>query len=151
MSAETPINVVGGGAWGTALANAAAGAGHPVTLWLRDAQAAAALQAQRENPRYLPGVPLHPAIRATADADALAGARATLVVVPAQTMRGVLETLRGPLASAGPVILCAKGIERGSDSFMSAVAEQVLPPVCPWRSCPARASQPTSPAACPPP
>ncbi|MCO5575272.1 hypothetical protein L7F22_029072 [Adiantum nelumboides] len=55
-------------------------AGHPVTLWLRDAQAAAALQAQRENPRYLPGVPLHPAIRATADADALAGARATLVV-----------------------------------------------------------------------
>ena len=45
MSAETPINVVGGGAWGTALANAAAGAGHPVTLWLRDAGAAAALQA----------------------------------------------------------------------------------------------------------
>lgn len=131
MSAETPINVVGGGAWGTALANAAAGAGHPVTLWLRDAGAAAALQAQRENPRYLPGVPLHPAIRATGEAADLAGARATLLVVPAQTVRGVLESLRGPLATAGPVILCAKGIERGSDSFMSAVAEQVLPPGAP--------------------
>jgi glycerol-3-phosphate dehydrogenase (NAD(P)+) len=127
MSAEAPINVVGGGAWGTALANAAAGAGHPVTLWLRDPDAAAALEAVRENPRYLPGVPLHPAIRPTARAGTLAGARATLLVVPAQTVRGVLESLRAPLASAGPVILCAKGIERGSDSFMSAVAAQVLP------------------------
>jgi glycerol-3-phosphate dehydrogenase (NAD(P)+) len=131
MSAGTPINVVGGGAWGTALANAAAGAGHPVTLWLRDREAAAALQAGRENPRYLPGVPLHPAIRATARPERLAGARATLLVVPAQTVRGVLEALREPLATAGPVILCAKGIERGSDSFMSAVAEQVLPPGTP--------------------
>ena len=75
-------NVVGGGAWGTALANAAAGAGHPVTLWLRDATAAAALQADRENPRYLPGVPLHPGIAATADPHRLADARATLLVEP---------------------------------------------------------------------
>jgi glycerol-3-phosphate dehydrogenase (NAD(P)+) len=127
MNAETAINVVGGGAWGTALANAAAAAGHPVTLWLRDAQAAATLHSTRENPRYLPGVPLHPAIRVTAEAGRLAGARATLLVVPAQTVRGVLETLRDPLGAAGPVILCAKGIERGSDSFMSAVAAEVLP------------------------
>lgn len=131
MSAGASINVIGGGAWGTALANAAAGAGHPVTLWLRDGRAAATLQAERENPRYLPGVPLHPGIRATAEPERLAGARATLLVVPAQTVRGVLETLRAPLASAGPVILCAKGIERGSDSFMSAVAGEVLPPGTP--------------------
>lgn len=125
---SVPINVVGGGAWGTALANAAAGAGHDVTLWLRDAAAASTMQASRENPRYLPGVPLHPRIRATARSDALAGARASLLVVPAQTLRGVLESLAGILASAGPVILCAKGIERGSDSFLSSVAEAILPP-----------------------
>lgn len=128
---SAPINVVGGGAWGTALANAAASAGHDVTLWLRDAAAAATIRASRENPRYLPGVPLHPAIRATAVSADLADARATLLVVPAQTVRGVLEDLRGPLASAGPVILCAKGIERGSDSFLSAVAEAILPPQTP--------------------
>ncbi|TXN03968.1 NAD(P)-dependent glycerol-3-phosphate dehydrogenase [Methylobacterium sp. WL64] len=128
---SAPINVVGGGAWGTALANAAAAAGHPVSLWLRDPEAAARLQAARENPRYLPGVPLHDRIVVTGQSEQLAGARATLLVVPAQTVRGVLETLRGPLASAGPVILCAKGIERGSDSFLSAVAEGVLPPGTP--------------------
>ncbi|MCJ2123883.1 NAD(P)H-dependent glycerol-3-phosphate dehydrogenase [Methylobacterium sp. J-077] len=124
---SAPINVVGGGAWGTALANAAASAGHPVTLWLRDPEAAARLEAERENPRYLPGVPLHAQIHATARSETLAGARATLLVVPAQTVRGVLVSLRAPLASAGPVILCAKGIERGTDSFLSAVAEAVLP------------------------
>lgn len=128
---SAPINVVGGGAWGTALANAAAAAGHPVTLWLRDPEAAARLEAHRENPRYLPGVPLQAGIHATALSEGLAGARATLLVVPAQTVRGVLESLRAPLASAGPVILCAKGIERGSDSFLSAVAEAVLPPGTP--------------------
>jgi glycerol-3-phosphate dehydrogenase (NAD(P)+) len=128
---SAPINVVGGGAWGTALANAAAAAGHPVSLWLRDPEAAARLEAERENPRYLAGVPLHARIAATALSEKLAGARATLLVVPAQTVRGVLEALRDPLASAGPVILCAKGIERGTDSFLSAVAEQVLPPGTP--------------------
>ncbi|AYO82256.1 NAD(P)H-dependent glycerol-3-phosphate dehydrogenase [Methylobacterium brachiatum] len=128
---SAPINVVGGGAWGTALANAAAAAGHPVSLWLRDPEAAARLEVERENPRYLPGVPLHARIAATALPEQLAGARATLLVVPAQTVRGVLEALRDPLASAGPVILCAKGIERGTDSFLSAVAAQVLPPGTP--------------------
>ncbi|MDP4023434.1 NAD(P)H-dependent glycerol-3-phosphate dehydrogenase [Methylobacterium sp. NEAU 140] len=128
MSAH--VNVVGGGAWGTALANAAAAAGHPVTLWLRDPEAAARMQAARENPRYLPGVPLHAGVRATARAEDLAGARASLLVVPAQTVRGVLAAL-APLAAAGPVVLCAKGIERGSDSFMSEVAAEILPPGTP--------------------
>ena len=67
---------------------------------------------QRMNPRYLPGVPLHGNVRATARAEDLAGARASLLVVPAQTVRGVLAAL-SPLAAAGPGVLCAKGIERG--------------------------------------
>ena len=49
MSSE--VAVIGGGAWGTALANAAAAAGRPVTRWLRDGEAAAQLQASRENAR----------------------------------------------------------------------------------------------------
>ena len=59
------VAVIGGGAWGTALANAAAAAGHPVTLWLRDAEAAARMQASRTNARYLPGIGLHEGVRAT--------------------------------------------------------------------------------------
>ncbi|WP_132254607.1 NAD(P)H-dependent glycerol-3-phosphate dehydrogenase [Methylobacterium segetis] len=121
-----PIAVVGGGAWGTALANAAAAAGHPVTLWLRDAEAAARLQETRENARYLPGVPLHAGIAATDRPEALAGAAALLLVTPAQTMRGVLGQLGPHFAAGAPVVLCAKGIERGTDAFMSGVAGEVL-------------------------
>ena len=67
MSETATVGVVGGGSWGTALANAVA-ARHPVTLWLRDADHASRIEATRENTRYLPGVPLHPRVRATADA-----------------------------------------------------------------------------------
>ncbi|MEH3118937.1 MAG: NAD(P)-dependent glycerol-3-phosphate dehydrogenase [Methylorubrum populi] len=121
------VAVVGGGSWGTALANAAAAAGRPVTLWMRDPAAAARVERIRVNERYLPGVALHPNVRATAEAGALATASAVLLVVPAQTLRGVLAALAPALAPEATVVLCAKGIERGSDAFMSAVAAEILP------------------------
>ncbi|MCJ2083053.1 NAD(P)H-dependent glycerol-3-phosphate dehydrogenase [Methylobacterium sp. J-090] len=126
-----PIAVVGGGAWGTALANAAAVAGHPVILWLRDAGAAVRLEATRENARYLPGVPLHAAIRATADAGALREAATVLMVTPAQTLRAVLANLAPSWEAGTDIVLCAKGIERGSDAFMSAVAADIVGPGAP--------------------
>ncbi|KQP75051.1 glycerol-3-phosphate dehydrogenase [Methylobacterium sp. Leaf113] len=120
------VGVVGGGAWGTALANAAAAAGHSVTLWLRDAAMAARLEQARENARYLPGVPLHRRIVATSDAGALRAAGTVLMVTPAQTLRGVLTELGPAFAPGAAIVLCAKGIERGSDAFMSEVAVEVL-------------------------
>lgn len=126
-----PVAVVGGGAWGTALANAAAAAGRDVTLWLRDAAMAAALERTRENARYLPGIPLHPRIRATARSADLGSAGAVLLVTPAQTARDVLTRLAPALGAGATVVLCAKGIERTTGSFMSAVASAVLPPGTP--------------------
>ncbi len=130
MSESEAVAVVGGGSWGTALANAVA-VRRPVTLWLRDAAAAERIEAARENARYLPGVPLHPRIRATAEPAALRGAGAVLLVTPAQTARSVLGALGPDLPEGAPVVLCAKGIERGSDAFMSDVAAAVLPPGTP--------------------
>ncbi|MGU3359904.1 NAD(P)H-dependent glycerol-3-phosphate dehydrogenase [Methylobacterium sp. M6A4_1b] len=122
----TRIGVVGGGAWGTALANAAAAAGHDVTLWLRDPEAAARLEDTRENARYLPGVPLHARIAVTAGSSALAAAGTVLMVTPAQTLRGVLADLAPALGPEAAIVLCAKGIERGTDAFMSEVAAEQL-------------------------
>jgi glycerol-3-phosphate dehydrogenase (NAD(P)+) len=105
------IAVLGAGAWGTALAVQAARAGNAVALWARDAERAAAMAKARENATYLPGVPLSPAITVTADArEALAGALFTLLVVPAQHLRAVLATL----PETGPLVICAKGVERGT-------------------------------------
>ncbi|GJD49128.1 Glycerol-3-phosphate dehydrogenase [NAD(P)+] [Methylobacterium crusticola] len=128
MSAVGPLAVIGGGAWGTALANAAgAAAPRPVVLWMRDPEAAADMARTRENARHLPGVPLHPGIRPTAEAALLGAAEAVLVVTPAQTLRGVLAALRPHLRPGAPLVLCAKGIERGTDAFLTDVAAQAAP------------------------
>jgi len=119
------IAVLGAGAWGTALAIQAARAGNAVALWARDPARAAAIAATRENAAYLPGAPLPDAIEVTADAAAaLQGAALVLAVVPAQFLRPVLAALP---ASAAPILVCAKGVERGTLRLPLEVAEEVAP------------------------
>lgn len=122
MSFDT-IGVIGGGAWGTALAQVAAQAG-PVLLWALEEDVAAAINGGHENLVYLPGVPLSPAIRATGSLDDLAACDALLVVAPAQHLRAVLGGTRHPDV---PLILCAKGIEAKTGLLMSEVAAEVRP------------------------
>lgn len=122
------IAVLGAGAWGTALALAARRAGREVTLWARRSEFAAELAETGENRRYLPGVPLDPAIRTTASPEeAVAGAGAILLVVPAQSLRATAEGLRAVLPPDTPLVICAKGVEAASDKLMSDVLEETLP------------------------
>ena len=122
------LAIIGGGAWGTGLAAAAARAGAAVTLWARDPDVVAAINRDHQNPPFLPGIQLDPRIAATGDAAvALTGADAALIVVPAQFLRGVLAQL-APLLPAGlPLLLCAKGIETGSGKTMTEVAGDIAP------------------------
>lgn len=122
------LAVIGGGAWGTALASLAARAGAAVSLWARDPEIIAAINERHENPAFLPGIALDPRIAATGDAAAaIAGADAALLVVPAQFTRGVLAIF-APLLQAGlPLLLCAKGIETRSLMTMSELAAEILP------------------------
>lgn len=122
-----PIGIAGAGAWGTALANAAASAGNDVVLWMRSPEQAMALAATRTNERFLPGVPLHDRIRPTADLDELASARAVLLVTPAQTTREMAAALAAILRPEAPLVLCAKGIERQTNAFLCDVVESVRP------------------------
>ncbi len=122
------IAVLGGGAWGTALATTALRAGHGCTLWARDADTVAAINDRHENPRYLPGIALDPALAATAGLDAaLAGAACVLAVVPAQAMRGLLAELARRLDAEIPLVLCAKGIERDTGKLLSEIVAEILP------------------------
>ncbi len=121
MKSET-VGIIGGGAWGTALAQVAASGARDVLLWAHEADVVEAVNSRHENPLFLPGVPLSPRIRATGDMAELAGCAANLVVTPAQHMRAVL----GQLPQAGqPLLLCSKGIEAGSLKLLHEVAAQV--------------------------
>jgi glycerol-3-phosphate dehydrogenase (NAD(P)+) len=131
MSASAAIDrigIIGGGAWGTALALTARRAGRAVTLWAREAEVVAAINGQRVNPLFLPDVPLDPAIRATGElADAARAAQALLLVVPAQHLRATATALAPLLAPGVPVVICAKGIEEASGALLSEVAAACLP------------------------
>jgi glycerol-3-phosphate dehydrogenase (NAD(P)+) len=122
------IAVLGAGAWGSALANLAAQAGHSVTLWARDPAKAAAMQQSRENPR-LPGARLHERVEVTGSFADTASADAILLVVPAQALRSVASKLNK--LDGTPVIACAKGIERGSLKFMTEVIAEAAPDAAP--------------------
>jgi glycerol-3-phosphate dehydrogenase (NAD(P)+) len=120
----TCVGVVGAGAWGTALAQVAAAAGHDVRLWVHESDVVGAINDAHENPLFLPGVKLSPRVRATREIGDLGGCAAILVVTPAQHMRAVLARL--PRAGQ-PLLLCAKGIEAGSLMLLHEVAAQVQP------------------------
>jgi glycerol-3-phosphate dehydrogenase (NAD(P)+) len=122
------VAVIGGGAWGTALALVAARAGASVVLWARDPAIITAINERHENPVYLPGIALDPAIGATSELEAaLNHAEAALLVVPAQFMRGVLGRLQRLLPPGMPLLLCAKGIEIESLQTISELAQELVP------------------------
>jgi glycerol-3-phosphate dehydrogenase (NAD(P)+) len=119
--------IIGGGAWGAALAQVAARAGLDVVLWAREAEVVAAINAAHENRLFLPGVALDPAIRATEDLADLAGRHVIFAVAPAQHLRGVLQHCAQHFSAGTPVVLCAKGIEQGSLKLMTEVLAETLP------------------------
>ncbi|MGF1591769.1 MAG: NAD(P)H-dependent glycerol-3-phosphate dehydrogenase [Kiloniellaceae bacterium] len=121
------LGVVGAGAWGSALASLCSRAGREVVLWGRDRRLVEAVNARHENPGYLPGIALDPALRATTRPEDLAAAEACLLAVPAQALRPVAASLNETIGAAVPVVLCAKGIEAVSGLLMTEVAGEVLP------------------------
>ena len=118
------IGVIGGGAWGTALAQVSAAKGHETLLWAREPEVVAAVNETHENSLFLGGIPLSPFIRATGDLADLKSCDAWLVVTPAQHMRAVLE--QAPRCGR-PLVLCSKGIEERSGELLHQVARELCP------------------------
>ena len=127
MTGTQRIGIIGAGSWGTALAAAAQRAGRETLLWARNGALAADINQHDENKPYLPGIALHPAIRATGDLAEAAGCDAILMVVPAQHSRAVAAQLRPHLAAGCPVVTCSKGVEQSTLKLMTEVLAETLP------------------------
>jgi glycerol-3-phosphate dehydrogenase (NAD(P)+) len=118
------LGVIGGGAWGTALAQVAASGGEDTLLWALEPEVVASVNGRHENSAFLPDIPLSHAIRATSDLAELDACEAWLVVTPAQHMRAVLQ--RAPDCDR-PLVLCSKGIEEQSGAQHHHVAGECCP------------------------
>lgn len=120
------VAIVGAGAWGTALACAARRAGSVALLWAHEAETVAAIRERHENPVFLPGVTLDPAIAATRDLADLRGHDVVLLVAPSAHLESVSRALAPHLRADAVVCVCAKGIEAGSGRLMTEVASDAL-------------------------
>ncbi|HEX2020033.1 MAG TPA: NAD(P)H-dependent glycerol-3-phosphate dehydrogenase [Aurantimonas sp.] len=122
------VAVVGAGAWGTALASLYARAGHAVTILGRDPDTVRAIERDRSNPRYLPGLALPDGLRATLDKRAALGdAGIVLLVVPTQSLRTAIQGLKRHIRPDALTVLCSKGIEQDTGRFASDILAEELP------------------------
>jgi glycerol-3-phosphate dehydrogenase (NAD(P)+) len=119
-----PIGIIGGGAWGTALASVMALIHPQVLIWAREEDVVKAINETRENSLFLKGLKLAPNIQATSDLEAMGACGALLIVTPAQHVRATIAAL--PTTDA-PLLLCAKGIEAGTQMLMSDIAAELRP------------------------
>lgn len=120
------LGIIGGGAWGTALAALSAEQGDTL-LWARNAEVVASVNQQNANPLYLPGIALPQSLRATADLAALKDCDALVLAVPAQTLRHFAREIWKQLPSHAPIIITAKGIEIDSGKLPGDILQEILP------------------------
>ncbi len=121
------VAVIGGGSWGTTVGHLAA---HqvPTLLWARRPELAEEINQRHTNDRYLPGLPLHPELRATSDlAEAVDQADVVVMGVPSQGFRGALEQVAEHVRAWVPILSLTKGLEQGSRLRMTQVVNEVVP------------------------
>ena len=127
MTIKNPIAVIGGGSFGTAIANLLASNQHPVRLWMRDPQQAQAINDDRLNPRYLKGVPVLDGVLATTDlATTITDCDLVFVALPSTALRVVLTPYAEQL-SRKMLVSTTKGIEPNTFMLMSQILEDIAP------------------------
>lgn len=127
MTGLGQLAIIGGGGFGTALAIVSARAGGKVILRVRDPALAAAINKDHVNKAYLPDITLPPGIIATTDSAGAGAAEAVLMAVPAQFMRETLSNHVAFIRPGAPLLICAKGIEKGTHMLMHEIAQQIAP------------------------
>jgi len=130
MSKRLKVAVLGGGSFGTAIANIISCNNHQTYLWMRSSEQAEVCQAARQNARYLPGYMLHEQLNITSDlALAVTDADLVFVSIPSHSFRAITQQLKPMLCKDTMVVSTAKGIEPEGDGFtlMSQILEEELP------------------------
>ncbi len=130
------ITVVGGGAWGSALAIHAARLGHGVKIWALEPEVVAEINERHRSSIYLPDQPFPETIRACGDAaEALEGADLVLLVPPSKYLARVSSQIADAIPAQAIVVVATKGIEETTCRLMSEVLAETLPAVGRERLC----------------
>ncbi len=120
------IGIIGGGAWGTALAQVLTKGGRDVTLWAREPDVVSSINSKHENSVFLPDITLDAKLKATGDLKTVAQKDVLLLVTPTQFIRTTLEEIKNQIGNK-PLVICSKGVELGTGLLPSQIVESVLP------------------------
>lgn len=124
----TQCAVVGGGAWGTALADLLGRNGHDVRMWAYEWDVVEAINSSHENRRFLKGCKVNERVVAYADVtEAIDGSELVTLATPSHVLRTIIRGAKGAFRSRVPVVVAAKGIEADSLALMTDVASEELP------------------------
>ena len=122
------IAVIGGGSWGTALANRLAVNGHDVCLWAFEAELVREINETHTNSLFLPGIALDPALTCSGSLEEVVTGRGiVLLVTPVQVMRGVLKQLAPHIGTEAIIANASKGIELETLRTVSQICSELLP------------------------
>ena len=121
------VGIIGGGAWGTALAQTMRLAGRETLIWAREAEVVDEINNRHANSLFLPGVALDSGLRATDQLADIAALDVILMVAPAQHVRAAGLALQPQLADGKPLVLCAKGLEQSSGKLLGEVVSETMP------------------------
>ena len=121
------IGIVGGGAWGTALAHVLAAQGLDVTLWAHEGTTVDEINTSRTNSVFLPGISLAPSLKAVPKLSDLGASDLLLLVAPAQHTARLGGELASAIAPKTPVVICSKGIEQSSGRLLGEVLSDAMP------------------------
>ncbi len=130
MPNKHKVAIIGGGSFGTAIANIVADNGHDVCLWMRNEERVNEVNESHCNSQYLPDIELNPSLRASSDLlNTVEGCDIVFVAVPSKSSREVAQQLASHLQPGCMVISTTKGIEAGTNKLMSQVLAEELPNV----------------------
>lgn len=125
MSTQWIVTILGGGSFGTALANICAGNGHETRLWVRDPLLAQQINTEQVNARYLPDLKLSPSLVATSDLEAaLKDAHLVFLAIPSKGFAQVLSQARPFLHAEQVLVSTTKGFEADGFKLMSQVLHE---------------------------
>src|SRR3954466_525119 len=120
--------VIGAGAWGTALADLLAGNGHETLLWAYEPDVAETINASGENKRFLSGLPISRAVRATNDYEhAVRGASLVVYATPSHHLRRIARASAEFVEPDAILTVASKGIEQQTLALMTSVVDEEMP------------------------
>lgn len=123
------LGVIGGGAWGSAIANLLANNGHKVKIWAKEEETVNNINLHQENKIFLPGIKLHANISASNQYEILETSEAIFLVSPVQFIADIIKEIskKNIITNKTPIIICAKGIELKTNRLLSKVLEEIIP------------------------